>query len=107
MTDGIQVTELESRLKRKAPVCYDTPYRILVPSFTDPLTSYLVDLKEHGGNGRCGCEHFQFRLAPQMPSDGSAPPHPMRCKHIRRAREFVLNAILDTVEVSDGLERQR
>jgi hypothetical protein len=86
---------------------YDSPYRLLVPSFNEPGVRYLVDLKEHGGNGRCSCPDFQFRLAGEMPPEGGAPARgPMRCKHIRMARDFVLTQIMLRLDVRDTIETQ-
>ncbi len=93
-------------LRRKPIEFYDTPYRLFVDSFTDPNVRYLVDLKEHGGNGRCSCPDFCFRLAAKMPADGDAPRAPLRCKHIRSARDFVLTQIMIKIDVRDTLETQ-
>jgi hypothetical protein len=85
---------------------YDTPYRLWVDSFTELDTRYLVDLAEHGGNGRCSCPDFCFRLAKEMPPEGGAPRRPIRCKHIRLARDYVLTQIILRVDVRDTIETQ-
>ena len=51
---------------------------------------YLVDLGAYGGNGECCCKHFLCRLAPELKA-GRRPGPATRCKHIKAARECLLN----------------
>jgi len=48
---------------------------------------YLVDLDEYDGNGWCGCQHFEFRLAPRL-EEGERNHFSLRCKHIVDAIAF-------------------
>lgn len=65
-------------------------HRFFVQSKTRFDTWHLVDLEELGWNGRCSCEHFNFRLFPQIRDDRAKrrPPRTRRCWHIREALAF-------------------
>ena len=39
---------------------------------------YLVDLEDYGFNGACGCQHFEFRLQPEL-TRGAEPSDRLRC----------------------------
>jgi len=69
---------------------FDHPLRFLVASDTQPDVSHLVDLSEHEGRGRCSCQHFEFRIAPNIEA---GLPHE-KCKHIRAAREYLADAVI-------------
>lgn len=57
--------------------------RYRVTSDSQDGVDHLVDLAEFGGNGRCSCQHFDFRIRPELEA-GQTPPV-TRCKHIDAA----------------------
>ena len=61
--------------------------RYLVQSRTNPEQEHLVDLLE----GFCGCADYTCRRRVYEENTGK----PFRCSHIREAREFFLNEILE------------
>lgn len=63
------------------------PMRFMVASRREGVDPYLVDLEEFGGNGQCGCEHFQFRLQPIL-ERGAKPSPELQCFHIEQARSY-------------------
>lgn len=67
-------------------------WRFHVPSDDPNEPPYLVDLSAWLANGECACPHFQIRLLPIVRCGISE--HPLRCKHIIRARGFILDEIL-------------
>lgn len=69
---------------------YDHPLRFLVESKSDPEKKHLVDLGLYKGNGKCACQHFEFRLEPELVR-GS---HGLRCDHIEAARTKFLDGII-------------
>lgn len=50
--------------------------------------TYLVDLLEYFGSGRCSCQDFNIRCAPGL-ERRFGPGEPCRCKHIRAARCYL------------------
>ena len=52
--------------------------------------SYVIDLAAFGCNGRCECEDFTFRKEPKLRA-GAHPSDGLRCWHIRRARDYLLD----------------
>lgn len=62
--------------------------------------TYLVDLGEYDGNGKCTCKHFECRMAKFL-NDGEratpATPDIFQCKHIRACRESLGKDLVDTV----------
>ncbi len=77
---------------------------------------YTVDLREYGLVGRCGCEHFRFRLEAKAASlsstgrevlgnDGRAT---YRCRHIHEARDQakVDNNLASCEELDEWLRRE-
>lgn len=46
------------------PEIFDCSTRWLVPSRTDALEAYLVDLTSYGGNGECQCKNFAVAREP-------------------------------------------
>lgn len=60
------------------------PTRFLVASGSGQ--TYLVDIASYSGNGKCGCQHFEFRLEPKVKMGAVE-----RCKHILAAREMALD----------------
>lgn len=70
----------------------DNLTRFLVRSDVNPDNEYLVDLDQYGGIGFCACDHFKFRLEPELCKIGGVAlakktPEAHRCKHIKAARE--------------------
>ena len=64
---------------------WDNPLRWRVPSSTRPRHSYIVDLSDYGGNGRCLCKDFTIRHEPEIKT-GAPASNAHRCKHIKKAR---------------------
>ena len=66
--------------------------RFFVPSdqSNDEADDYLVDLLAYHGNGCCACQDFCFRCEPLV-KNRLGPGLPVRCKHLKRAREFALD----------------
>lgn len=89
---------------------HDYPTRMVVHSETTQEDSYLVDLtafprgfSEEGVqvfNGSCTCDHFRYNCKPKMhmPMYDKAL---FRCKHIRWARENVLDYLLPVMKQHD------
>lgn len=64
----------------------------------EPL-EHRVDLLDYrlpngGFNGSCNCEHFVFTLDPRV-EESIETGVPLRCKHIRRVRGLVVDAVLE------------
>ena len=62
-------------------------------SQSKPECAYVVDLSAHDGLGSCECENFAYRLWPRY-KKVKKPYSVFRCKHIKRCRDFVLDAII-------------
>lgn len=82
----------------------DYPTRILVNSEEHPEEeAYLVDLCGYkvGNvfNGVCQCKDFVFRCEPRLKRPGNTII--CRCKHIRYAREIVLDYVLPAMRKHD------
>lgn len=75
--------------------------RFTVRSRRAGVPSYLVDLDEYNFNGNCHCEHFRFRLQPQLEEGASASPM-LRCWHINVARQLFLE---EQLRLMHGLVR--
>lgn len=74
---------------------YDSPLRYFVGSASRPNTEHLVELDAFHGNGACQCENFDFNMRPILERrrhDHRNPP--IRCKHIKAAREFLADDII-------------
>jgi len=89
---------------------HDYPTRMVVHSETDSEESYLVDLcafprgKTPEGvtiyNGSCLCRHFLYNCESKL----KVPEYEgkiFRCKHIRWARENVLDYLLPVMKQHD------
>ncbi len=57
---------------------------------------HLVDLEERGFTGRCTCDNYEMRLWPSA-RKGLIEPKLARCKHIRAAREHLLDKLLEGI----------
>lgn len=75
------------RVIRTGRGCY------LAFSQSSPETSYAVNLSDYGGLGSCTCDDYTLRRRPRW-RDVRKPYDIFRCKHIRRVRNFVLDAIV-------------
>ncbi len=84
---------------------FDCALRFTMPSRSRPHEAHMVDLDAYELNGRCSCEHFQFKLEPFLASFATAdsavaaglvklrknqhPDDALRCQHIVDAyRQF-------------------
>lgn len=65
--------------------------RFLVGSASRGAVEHMVDCLAWNGYGACSCEHFTFRLLPEL-RRGRAPGK--RCSHISAAREAFLDDII-------------
>jgi hypothetical protein len=63
---------------------------------------HTVDLANYEPVGECSCEHFQFRLGPELskmpPEQRAEKAALMRCSHIREARDFAIDLTLKAHE---------
>lgn len=71
----------------------DSILRWIVTSRTRPEIEHLVELDAFGGNGRCSCEHFEFRIAPDL-RDGRRRQGATRCSHLLVARAAFTDAMI-------------
>jgi len=62
-------------------------------SQSDPDVAYDVDLHNYGGLGSCTCWDFTGRRKKRW-QEVRKPYDIFRCKHLRRTRNFVLDAII-------------
>ena len=77
-------------------------FRFHVQSLTRPDIKHLVDFEGYNGIGRCSCENFQYRLAPEldrfsrskMPDPASDEADEYRCAHLKRAWHQVSRKII-------------
>lgn len=72
---------------------FEPPFRWHVQSESEPQFPHLVDLLGYAGNGECSCKHFLCRMAPEL-KQGRKPTPATRCKHIRAAREALINNLI-------------
>ncbi len=73
---------------------YDCPTRFLVSSESRPDIVHLVDLdSDCGSKFECSCEDWQFRNP-----DWVVAPVPYECKHIFRAKQFVMQLVENIAE---------
>lgn len=64
---------------------FEPPARWHVSSESRPGETHMVDVLAFRGFGECSCEHFAFRMLPELTASGSTTF--ARCKHIEAARE--------------------
>lgn len=69
---------------------YTPPMVWQVESDSENGLPHLVDLSSYSGNGACDCRDFVFRKEPDLRL-GRRPSPITRCKHIKAAREALLN----------------
>lgn len=79
---------------------FEPPARWHVTSDSRPDETHVVDVLAFNGFGECSCEHFQYRMLPEL-QKAAAGEHVTlsRCKHIEAAREafadFMIQKLLD------------
>jgi hypothetical protein len=84
------------------------PFRYLVRSKTG-RNSYLVDLTERDGLGRCSCVDFETRANPNHQRHGRHIPYPLEgrsdCKHLFAAKaHFYLHTTVPMLaSMKDGI----
>lgn len=78
---------------------YDYPTRVRVDSESHPGESYLCDLAANNLNGSCTCPNFALRLAPRLKEPENKLIY--RCKHLKWAREFVLDYLVKELDERD------
>jgi hypothetical protein len=61
--------------------------------------SYLCDLAAHDRNGSCTCPNFELKLRPMLRAPGNKFVY--RCKHIKWARDFVLDYLIKELDARD------
>lgn len=62
----------------------------MVDSSRPGVKPWLVDLEENNAVGQCNCERFYYNIQPRI-NEGK---HVTACKHIRAAREHLLDRII-------------
>jgi len=80
--------DMEARL-------HDGPLVWIVTSRSRPEVEHQVDLEAFGGIGTCSCEHFQFRIAPDLREGRREGAR--RCGHILVARAAFTDAMIQTI----------
>jgi hypothetical protein len=60
-----------------------------VRSRTNPFVEHAVDVMAYQGNGECTCEHFMFKLGPQL-KEGKRHWRKYKCFHILLAETYLL-----------------
>jgi hypothetical protein len=84
---------------------FNPPLEWHVESQSHPQLPHLVNLGGYDGNGECDCENFTFKKLPEVKA-GRRPQPATRCKHIRAAREALLNrAIREHIEEEKNLNK--
>jgi len=86
-TDAEEVTLEGMRITKVGRGAY------LAHSMTQNDTAYAVDISHYGGLGSCTCTDFVARRMPRW-REVRKPRDTYRCKHIRRVRNYVLDAII-------------
>lgn len=59
----------------------------LVESRSRPGIKHRVDVLAYGGNGACGCEHFEIKFRGTL-ERGAKPAYRLKCRHLAVAREI-------------------
>jgi hypothetical protein len=75
------------------------PFRVHVQSESRPEITFLVDLQANALNGWCSCEDFQARCGERGTKT--------RCKHIRAARDWLLDQFLTELAETTGLVEEK
>ncbi len=72
---------------------HDHVLRFLVASDSQTDVKHLVDLGAFNGNGRCSCQHFEFRILPELEAGKVAG----KCKHVQACREYLADEVIERV----------
>ena len=96
--DSLRLLRLKpSNDKRLNCDFFDCPTRFLVSSETRKDQVHLVDLNsDDRGRYECSCEDWMFRNP-----DWLIAPVPYECKHIHRAKQFLLE-VADRIRLEDA-----
>lgn len=76
------------------------PLRFTATSSSRPGQAHQVDIGAWHGNGSCTCEHFQFRILPQL-QKWAGSPNPgrsTRCRHILAARRSFTDGMIARIK---------
>lgn len=68
-------------------------FRFHVSSESEPDLPHLVDLEPFNWNGQCDCTGFRVHHLKELQAAGWVNLN-RRCRHIKFARDYVLDAIL-------------
>lgn len=98
MADDGTVQQLGHR--KRMVWAYDTTTRMLVKSHSRPDQVHLVDLMAFHRNGECTCEGFMGHCSRKAKKiqDPSQASDKTRCIHIRIARAFLFDQVLNRLE---------
>lgn len=72
---------------------HDHVLRFLVSSDSQEGIEHVIDLGEFKGHGRCSCQHFEFRILPELEAGRIAG----RCKHVQACRDFLADEVIARV----------
>lgn len=73
----------------------------LLRSDTNPRRAHRVDLPALGGFSECSCKSWRTRAVVGIKAGLPAGEDSTTCKHVRRARTYLLNEILRRVALSE------
>lgn len=77
---------------------HDHVLRFRVTSETQTDVTHLVDLGAFKGHGRCSCQHFEFRILPELDAGRIAG----KCKHITACRDQLADEVIRRVLETEG-----
>jgi hypothetical protein len=80
------------------------PLSFFVQSSTRLNLQHRVELDAYAGNGACGCENFEIKCRGKL-ENGAKKSAGLRCRHIRAARDFWCDEILQAVIRQAAIER--
>lgn len=86
---------MKTNATMEARVSPDGALEWIVTSSSRPEIEHRVDLAAFSGVGRCSCEHFEFRIAPDLRVGSRIGAH--RCSHILVARNAFCDAMIQTI----------
>lgn len=91
-------------LVRVEPVHGET-FVYWVQSLSRAGVRHRVELQAYNGNGACGCESFEFKCRGHL-ERGAARGSRFRCSHIRAAREFAMDDLMDRIAAEEKRARE-
>lgn len=77
------------------------PLRFRVDSDRRGIAPYFVDLEANDFVGQCDCPNFRMRMQPKVDEGEIA-----RCKHVLRARSFLLDTLIKAIAEAAGPEKK-